>query len=88
MDESVTVRAMAAMRFISGSIEVLAAVLILRWARVDTAIQINAALGLVGPAFFIAVTLLGIAGLTEKLSLTKLLMIVGGVALVFFGGRK
>lgn len=88
MDETVTVRAMGLMRVISGSIEILAALLIWRMARVETAIQINAALGLVGPAFFISVTLLGIAGLTDKLSVTKLLMIVAGVILIFLGGRK
>ncbi len=50
--------------------------------------QINAALGLVGPAVFIGVTVLGVAGLTGKVSATKLLMIVVGVTLVFLGGRK
>lgn len=88
VDETVTVRAMGIMRVISGSIEIAAALLIWRMARVETAIQINAALGLVGPAFFISVTLLGIAGLTDKLSVTKLLMIVAGVVLIFLGGRK
>lgn len=88
MDETVTVRAMGIMRVISGSIEIAAALLIWRMARVETAIQINAALGLVGPVFFISVTLLGIAGLTDKLSVTKLLMIVAGVVLIFLGGRK
>lgn len=88
MDESVTVRAMGLMRIVSGLIEVAAAVLILRFARLETAMQINAALGLVGPAVFIGVTVLGVAGLTGKVSATKLLMIVVGVTLVFLGGRK
>jgi Protein of unknown function (DUF2619). len=88
VDESAVVRAMAAMRFVSGSIEILAALLILRLARVETAVQINAALGLVGPAFFIAVTFLGIAGLSGKLPPAKLLLIAAGVALVFLGGRR
>ena len=45
--------------------------------------------GLVGPAFFIAVTFLWyIAGLSGKLPPAKLLLIAAGVALVFLGGRR
>lgn len=79
---------MGIMRFVSATIELGAAFLIMRLARVDAAIQINAALGLVGPAIFISVTLLGIAGLSGKISVTKLLMIAGGVVLVLLGSRK
>lgn len=88
MEESITVRAMGIMRIVSGAIELAAAFLMLRLARVETAVQINAALGLVGPAIFISVTALGIAGLSDKISVTKLLMIAAGVVLIFLGGRK
>lgn len=88
VEESITVRAMGIMRIVSGAIELAAAFLMLRLARVETAVQINAALGLVGPAIFISVTALGIAGLSDKISVTKLLMIAAGVVLIFLGGRK
>lgn len=88
MDELATVRAMGIMRFLSAAMELGAAFLIMRIARVDAAIQINALLGLVGPAIFISVTLLGVAGLSGKVSVLKLLMIAAGVVLILLGGRR
>lgn len=88
MDEWATVRVMGIMRFISAAMELAAAFLIMRIARIDTAIQLNAVLGLVGPAIFVSVTLLGVAGLSGKISVPKLLMIAAGVVLVLLGGRR
>lgn len=87
-DEFVIVRSMAIMRFVSAAIEFGAALLMLRLARVDAAVQINGALGLVGPAIFISVTMLGIAGLAGKLPPGRLLCIAAGVVLIFIGSRN
>ena len=76
---------MAIMRFISSVIELAAAFLILNSRGVERALRINAALGLVGPLIFTAVSLLGLAGLSGKLSFAKLLIILIGVILVLIG---
>lgn len=78
---------MAFIRFASSMMEFCAAMLMLHMARVDAAVKINAVLGLVGPAIFISITVLGIAGLADQLSVTKLLLVVTGVVLIFLGTR-
>ncbi|MGB4461873.1 MAG: DUF2619 domain-containing protein [Tepidanaerobacteraceae bacterium] len=76
---------MAIMRFISSVIELAAAFLILNSRGVERALRINAALGLVGPLIFTAVSLLGLVGISGKLSFAKLLIILIGVILVLIG---
>ncbi|HHY42830.1 MAG TPA: YqhV family protein [Thermoanaerobacterales bacterium] len=76
---------MAIMRFISSAIELVAALLFLKSKSVEKAIRINAALGLIGPLIFLGVSLLGITGLSGKVSLTKLIIIFTGVILVLIG---
>jgi hypothetical protein len=51
----------------------------------ETAVSIDAALGLFGPSIFLLVSLAGLFGLAAKLPLAKLLLIGGGVGLVFLG---
>lgn len=87
MDEFVTVKAMAFIRFASSMMEFCAALFMLHFARVDTAVNINAALGLVGPVVFLSITALGIVGLAGKLPLSKLILIAAGVALIYIGTR-
>jgi len=76
---------MAIMRFISSAIELVAALLFLKSKSVEKAIRINAVLGLIGPLIFLGVSLLGITGLSGKVSLTKLIIIFTGVILVLIG---
>lgn len=76
---------MAAMRFISSFVEFFAAIMFLRFNSINTALRINALLGLVGPLIFILVSFLGVLGVAEKISISKLLMILAGVILVFMG---
>lgn len=59
---------MAALRFLSASIEFTAAMLMLYFGRVETAFKINAVLAMVGPIVLISVTTLGLVGLAGKVS--------------------
>jgi hypothetical protein len=76
---------MAAMRFISSFIEFCAALLFLHSKEVETALRINALLGLVGPVIFAGVSFLGICAMAGKVSMAKLIIIFTGVILVLIG---
>lgn len=76
---------MAVMRIISSLIELTAAFLFLKSKSIETALRINAALGLIGPMIFMGVSLLGITGLSGKASFAKLIIIFLGVMLVLIG---
>ncbi|MGZ4107373.1 MAG: YqhV family protein [Tumebacillaceae bacterium] len=78
---------MAGLRFFSGSIEVLAALLMLYFGTVERAVQVNAALALVGPTVLILVTSLGLLGLADKLEFWRMFVVMGGVALILYGVR-
>lgn len=79
---------MAALRFLSSTIEFTAALLMLRHNSVETAFKINAILALVGPAVMITVTSLGLVGLAGKVSLPGLFFIITGVIFIFIGMSK
>lgn len=79
---------MAAMRCLSSMIEFSAAMLMLKFNRVETAVKINAFLALVGPTVFIIVTSLGLIGLAGKVPISKMVFIVAGVTLIFIGVGK
>lgn len=79
---------MALLRFLSASVEVTAALLMLRLGRVDAAFRINALLGLIGPVILIAVTAVGLFGLAGKISYARFGMIALGVTLILFGTRS
>lgn len=87
-EEAKLVAGMALFRLIAGTIEVSAALLMLRFQRVETAIQINAVLGLIGPFIFVMVSLLGFIGLAGKVSYTKLGLLALGVLLILIAARK
>jgi hypothetical protein len=79
------VRYMALLRMLSASIELSAALWMLRLGRVEAALSVNAALGLVGPLLFALVSAIGIAGLAGQVSWPKLAFIFSGVVLVLWG---
>ncbi|EKP94755.1 YqhV family protein [Thermaerobacter subterraneus] len=81
------VAGMALTRLLSGSLEVLAAVLIWRYGRVDRALEINALLAGAGPLAMMLATAIGLAGLAGALPPLKLALILGGVALILIGTR-
>lgn len=82
------VAGMAALRMISGCIEITAAVLMLRFMQVDKALLINSGLALVGPLILLTTTTIGLIGMADKLSFHKMLWIFIGVGCVFFGILK
>ncbi|AGL02435.1 YqhV family protein [Desulfoscipio gibsoniae] len=82
------VLSMAAMRFLSATIEFTAALLMLHFNRVETAFKINAVLAMVGPTVLIIVTTLGLVGLAGKVSLLGMVSVMLGVTLIFLGINK
>jgi hypothetical protein len=82
------VLSMATLRVLSGSIELLAAYLIWRSNQIDKALLINSSLAMVGPLIFLMVTMLGLAGMADKLSWSKLIWIAIGLCCIFFGILK
>lgn len=83
-----TVTVMAALRFLSGIIEICAALLILYYNKPETALRINGILAIVGPALLLLGIITGAAGLSGRLPLARLLMIYLGALLIFFGTRQ
>jgi hypothetical protein len=79
---------MAALRFLSSAIECAAALYMLRLFRVQDALRLNAVLGLVGPTILILVTIIGVAGIAEKLSVERIALILVAVVLVFVATRS
>ncbi len=79
--------AMILMRVLSSGVELISAVLMYYFQRVDIALRINAILGLFGPIILLTVTLLGISGLKNELNPLKISLILGGVFLIFLGSR-
>lgn len=86
-NESRVVTQMAILRVIAGSIEVTAALLMLKSGRVATALRINGVLGLIGPIILFSVSSLGILSLANQVHYGKLVVIALGVVLIFFGTR-
>ena len=87
MDERITVRNMAYLRVIAGSIEVLAALLMIRMGTVSTALRINGILALIGPLIMATVTAVGLAGIAATIQPLKLILIGIGVGLILAATR-
>lgn len=87
-DEAKLVAGMALFRLLAGTIEVSAALLMLKLGRIDAAFQINAVLGLIGPCMFILVSALGLIGLAGKISYGKLGLVALGVLLILLAARR
>ncbi|MHB8946538.1 MAG: YqhV family protein [Bacillota bacterium] len=81
------VLSMTLIRLLSGSIEITAALLMLRFGNVATAVRINALLGLTGPIIFMSASAVGLLGLAGKLSLGRMVLVLSGVFLVMLGVR-
>jgi hypothetical protein len=83
-----TVLGMAALRLVSGSIEMAAAILMLRWNTVERALLVNSSLALVGPLILLSTTAIGLSGLADRLSPGKFLWVMAGVTCLFIGILK
>ncbi len=79
------VMSMASLRVLSGSIEICAALLMLRLNQLDKALLINSSLALVGPIILITTTTIGLVGMSDKLSMGKMVWVIGGVACILIG---
>lgn len=86
--EKKIVAAMAMTRCLSGMIELSAALLMLKYGSVESAMKINAGLALIGPTVLITVTTLGLIGLAGKISIGRMLLILIGVCCIFAGVSK
>ncbi|MFW6278861.1 MAG: DUF2619 domain-containing protein [Bacillota bacterium] len=75
--------AMIIIRIISSIIELTAAFLMYFFDNIETAIRINAILGIVGPVILILVTFLGLIEISHQLSIKKMILIFVGVSLIF-----
>jgi hypothetical protein len=82
------VLSMALLRVLSGSIELFAAFLMFRLNNVEKALLVNSSLALVGPLVFITITTLGLIGIADKISWSRLIWIALGLACLFFGILK
>ena len=79
---------MVLLRIISSLIELSAAGLMYYFKSIETAIRINALLGLVGPLILILVSFLGLVGICNQLSLKNIILIGTGVILIILGTRQ
>lgn len=83
--DSRTIMIMAAARLISAGIEIAAAVLFVKLGRVDYALRINSALGVIGQLSFLLVSAAGIAHLAGSLDPKSLIITIIGLLLVILG---
>lgn len=79
---------MGMLRILSGSIEILAAMLMFRLNDVEKAMIVNSSLALVGPIILLSTTAVGLVGMSGKLSLFKMVFIISGVMLILIGVRS
>ncbi|WP_339248635.1 YqhV family protein [Paenibacillus sp. FSL F4-0243] len=79
---------MATLRLFSGSAEIIAALIMLRLNQVDKALAVNSGLALVGPTILILTTAIGLTGMAQQLSWSKLGCVGCGVAFLLIGILK
>lgn len=79
------VLSMVALRLLSGSIEIIAAYFMFRYNQIEKALLINSGLALVGPFILITTTTVGLVGIADRLSFSKLAWIITGVSCLFIG---
>ncbi|TKI55976.1 DUF2619 domain-containing protein [Brevibacillus antibioticus] len=79
---------MAALRIFSGSIEIIAALLILKVNQVEKALLINSGLAIVGPIILITTTTIGLLGMSDRISFAKIAWILVGISCILIGVRK
>ncbi|OLO42852.1 hypothetical protein BTR23_02305 [Alkalihalophilus pseudofirmus] len=79
---------MVILRIISGMIELSAAGLMLKLNSIEKAVAINAILAIVGPLVLITTMTIGLIGLADKLSASKLILIGLGVTLILIGIKR
>ncbi|GGA38113.1 hypothetical protein GCM10011384_29560 [Psychrobacillus lasiicapitis] len=76
------------LRIFSGSIDIAAAMLMLKFNDLEKAFYINTLLALVGPCILIITTGIALFGLAEKISLVRMICLFGGIILILFSLRS
>ena len=79
---------MVILRLVSGSIEITAALLMAKANEIEKALIINSSLAIVGPLILLATTFIGLWGMTDKLSLGKMMWILTGVGFIIYGVKS
>ncbi|HEX7056275.1 MAG TPA: YqhV family protein [Bacilli bacterium] len=79
------VLSMAMLRIFSGSLELLAAIFMLKLNQIDKALLVNSGLALVGPLVLVSTTSIGLVGIADKISFGRFVWILVGVSCIFFG---
>ena len=79
---------MSVLRIISGFMEIGTALLFLHFKKVETALQLNAILGLVGPIIFLLVSGLGLITVATKVSPFKVALVALGVLFIVLGSKN
>lgn len=77
--------AMAALRILSGIIEMSAGLLMLKLNDLEKAMAVNASLALIGPVILVSTMTIGIFGLVDRVSFTRMTWIAAGVACILLG---
>lgn len=82
------VLSMASLRLMSGTIEICAALLMLKLNQIDKALIINSSLAFVGPVVLLATTTIGLVGMADKLSPAKFTWVAIGIICLMIGILK
>jgi hypothetical protein len=80
MDKSLLM--MVILRIMSGSIEVTAALFMLKFNSLVKAFYINTMLALVGPTVLIVTTAIALFGLADKISIPRMVCLFAGITLI------
>ncbi len=83
-----TLLIMVGLRIVSGLIELTAAGLMLKFNSIEKAVGLNAILVIIGPTIFMISIVIGLIGLSDRLSLSKFFLIGAGVLLILVGIKK
>lgn len=75
------------LRILSGSIDILAAFIMFKLNNLEKAFIVNTSLAFIGPLIFIVTTGIGLAGLSDKVSVPKMICLFSGVLLIFISLR-
>ena len=75
------------LRILSGSVDIIAAYIMFKLNDLEKAFIVNSSLALIGPIIFIITTGIGLSGLSDKISLAKMICLLSGVTLIFISLR-
>ena len=76
---------MALLRLLAGTLEISAGLLMVKLGRVESALKINAVLGLIGPVILTLVSGVGLLRLSNQLTWPRLPLVDLGVLLIKWG---